>query len=540
MMGPQAALADSAGMVAVRIALAAVGLVLIAAAPAPAAPGRTRLVAVTAPPPEHRADPRLKTYVFRFGPHRIAPYQVVKGTDVVAPPPMRGAVVAMDARLVTRAGREVPQWQVMLHHIVFTDGGPDGRRGDAACPHRPVFERFFGTSEELRPLTLPRGYGYAVGPRDRWRSSWMVMNHQATDRSVLIEYRVTVDRDPDVVPVTPLWLSVLSCPHSPDPQYSVPGGRPPGSTHRRSRTWRLPVGGRIVALGGHLHGGARHLMVSQPACRGRTIFTAPPVYGAADDPLYAIAPLLHEPDPKSISWSQSRTGWSAPRGTRLRVTAAYDAERPHMRVMGIAHVYVARGRAPGPVCGPPPADVETLGAAFVGRTEPPTVRLSLAALGRNGRARPIDRPPGPVRRARGDATVTVDGFAFRAPNLSIRRGRRVTWRFPGTVPHDATLAAGPVGFASPTTARGARWSRRFDTPGEYRVYCSFHPVYMSQYIRVRGARSQGLSVRRRRKPLATVAIAATTAGPPPTTPSTASTISATVRMARPLVASTSL
>ena len=46
----------------------------------------------------------------------------------------------------------------------------------------PVFQRFFGTSEELRPLTLPRGYGYPITARDRWRASWMVMNHQPITR----------------------------------------------------------------------------------------------------------------------------------------------------------------------------------------------------------------------------------------------------------------------------------------------------------------------------------------------------------------------
>ena len=467
------------------LAIAAVAALLLAAAPAGAKVSRARLVTVTAPPASHHADPGLKTYVYRFGPHRIGPYQVAKSTDVVSPPPVKGAIVAMDTRLVTRRGAEVPQYQVMLHHIVFTDGGPHGRRYDNACPDRPVFERFFGTSEELRPLTLPRGYGYRIGPRDQWRASWMVMNHQARDRDALIEYRVTVDRHPSVRPVEPLWLSALSCAHNRDPQWSVRGGAPPGSTAVRSRTWRLPVGGRIVAMGGHLHGGARALTLSEPACRGREIFRAQPTYANADDPLYAITPLLHEPDPKSISWSQSPTGWNVRKGMRLRVTAAYDGERPHMRVMGIAHVYVARGAPGGTVCAPPPADVETLGPPFAGRSEPPAVDLTLATLGRDGRARPLDRPPGRLRRLAGDARVTVDHFAFSAPNLSIARGRRITWRFAGSMRHDATLASGPVGFASPTTYRGATWSRRFDTPGEYRIYCSFHPVYMSQYVRVR-------------------------------------------------------
>lgn len=475
-------------MTAARLALATVAALLGAVAPASAAErerSAARLVAVTAPPAEHLADPGLKTYVFRFGPHKIGPYQVAKGTDTVSPPPVDGAIVGMDTRLITRKGAEVPQSQVMLHHIVYTDGGPNGGRRDTACPQRPVFQRFFGTSEELRPLTLPRGFGYRITARDRWRTSWMVMNHKSTNRKALLEYRVTVDPSPAIAPVEPLWLSVLPCRDSPDPQYSVPGGGAPGSTHYRSRDWKLPVEGRIVAMGGHMHGGARNLTVSEPRCGGRKLYTAQPTYATPDDPLYAVRPLLHEPDPKHISWSQSATGWNAPRGTRLRVTAAYDAERPHMRVMGIAHVYVARVPAAAEPCAAPPADAQSLDAPFAGRTEPPAVDLTLATLGRNGVARPIERPAGRMVRRKGDTRVRVNRFEFSKPNLSIRRGSRITWRFGGRTPHDATLARGPEGFASPSAAYGDGWARRFDTPGEYRIYCSLHPVYMSQYVRVR-------------------------------------------------------
>ena len=59
------------------------------------------------------------------------------------------------------------------------------------------------------------------------------------------------------------------------------------------------------------------------------------------------------------------------------------------------------------------------------------------------------------------------------------------WRCGGATRHDATLASGPAGFSSPASSHGERWSRRFDTPGDYRIYCSLHPVYMSQFVRVR-------------------------------------------------------
>jgi len=42
----------------------------------------------------------------------------------------------------------------MLHHLVLANAGSDGRLPDAACPERRTAQRFFGTSEELRPLTL--------------------------------------------------------------------------------------------------------------------------------------------------------------------------------------------------------------------------------------------------------------------------------------------------------------------------------------------------------------------------------------------------
>ena len=232
-------------MPAARLVLVALAALLIAAVPAAAsAPSSARLVAVTTPPPEHLADPGLKTYVYRFGPHRIGPYQVATATDTVSPPPVDGAIVAMDTRLVTPAGVEVPQSEVMLHHIVYTDGGPDGRRRDGACPQRPVFQRFFGTSEELRPLTLPRGYGYRITARDRWRTSWMVMNHQSPNRDALLEYRVTVDPRPAIAPVMPFWLSVLPCRRSPDPSTPSRGAaRPARRTSSRAPGSSPPAAG---------------------------------------------------------------------------------------------------------------------------------------------------------------------------------------------------------------------------------------------------------------------------------------------------------
>jgi plastocyanin len=436
----------------------------------------------TPPPPEHRADPSLTTYVFRVGPFSIGGYQTLRRTDVVAPPPVAGSIVGMDVRIVDLAGAEVPQAELMLHHDVFTNGGPDNSRTDGACPLRAVRERFYGSSEELRPLTLPRGYGYPTTPADQWRMIWMAMNHRPERREAYVEYRVTVDPAPGLTPVKPYWLSVVPCVS--DPQYTVPGGRAPGSVHRRSLTFTMPESGRIVAIGGHLHGGSNALVTSQPACGNRTLAVSDPTYAAPEDPVYAVRPLLHEPDPKRISWNQWSGGWAIAKGDRLKVTALYDASRPHMRVMGIAHVYVARDPGVQPGCAAPPTAGEWLGPDFSGREDPPGVLLTLARWRGYGTAAPIERPAGRFVRRRGDATVRVDDFSFEPGLLSVPRGATVRWRFRDDRIHDATMVRGPRGFAT-ATVRHRTESQRFRVPGEYRLYCSIHPVAMSQVIRVR-------------------------------------------------------
>src|SRR4051812_10688552 len=142
----------------------------------------------TPPPPEHHADRSLTTYVQRSGPYKITAYQTFIKSVEVQPPPVAGAIVGMDVHLVDPSGAVIPQYLTMLHHVVFTNGGPGDRKRDPQCPNKSTRERFFGTSEELRPLTLPPGYGYPTAPDDVWHSSLMVMNHTADEREFFLEY----------------------------------------------------------------------------------------------------------------------------------------------------------------------------------------------------------------------------------------------------------------------------------------------------------------------------------------------------------------
>src|SRR3954465_2715591 len=80
-----------------------------------------RAATVTPPPPEHLADPSLTTYVELSKTFEIGAYSTLIKTIDVKPPPVAGAIVGMDVRLVDDQGNVIPQWITMLHHVVFTN-----------------------------------------------------------------------------------------------------------------------------------------------------------------------------------------------------------------------------------------------------------------------------------------------------------------------------------------------------------------------------------------------------------------------------------
>src|SRR3954464_15702558 len=132
---------------ALAAAVLAVGVLVVPGGSPDSASAQLPPQEVTSPPPEHYADPSLKTYVFRVGPFSIGGYQTFRDNDIVQPPPVAGSIVGMDVRVVDTSGVEIPQSKLMLHHNVFTNGGPDNTRKDGACPTNAVKERFYGSSE---------------------------------------------------------------------------------------------------------------------------------------------------------------------------------------------------------------------------------------------------------------------------------------------------------------------------------------------------------------------------------------------------------
>jgi hypothetical protein len=437
----------------------------------------TLVAALGLAPPAHSAIERV---VVRQGPLSLNPYEVrftSRDTRAVKAPGLDGYLVRMHARVVDRRGDPIPVQRAMLHHIVYKNRS----RRDPVCRGR---ESFYGTGEENQSLILPPGYGYRVRRRDRWSTGWMLMNHRSVSERAYIEYTAWIETSRRLRPVVPYWIRATGCRGARDPIFNVPGGGPPGSLFRQSALWRVPRSGVLVAGGSHLHGGAYGLALTEPACSGRRLMASQARYGLPDHPYYQVRPVLHEPGPIATSWLTSASGIPVRRGERLRATAVYDGERPHTRVMGIWHVYLAPGPVPRRGCARLPRDLVSTLPAVPGRHVPPVATVPLTALDVTGQAVPIDRPVGPILPGGERTGVIVGNRTYGIRNLSIRTGSTVDWRFTGVGFHDVTLANGPVGFASRWRLRGQSYTRRFDVPGAYRIYCSLHPVEMTQAIDV--------------------------------------------------------
>ena len=313
---------------------------------------------------------------------------------------MNGYLTAMYARIVDAAGQPVPQERVMLHHVFFVNHGRfrgDRRAGD--CRSRNG-ETFYGTGEEDQAIELPAGYGYQLRKRDRWRVGWMFMNHRHVRERVYLQYTITVTDEPRT-PVTPYWISV-SCAEG--KIYSIPGD---GTVHELSRTWTVPRGGRIVAGAAHAHGGALNIDVADERCGGRRLLVSEARYGLAEDPIYNLSPVLHEPAPRSMSVATSVAGWAVSRGDRLKVTSRYANDSPHSAVMGIMHLYIAHGPGRPEPCPALPSDVQEQRLAYLGAPgrDAAPARAARAVGARAGRhrapgRRPHRPPRGPPRRRR--------------------------------------------------------------------------------------------------------------------------------------------
>jgi amicyanin len=75
--------------------------------------------------------------------------------------------------------------------------------------------------------------------------------------------------------------------------------------------------------------------------------------------------------------------------------------------------------------------------------------------------------------------VSVKGFRYAAPTLTIKAGTTVTWTNLDEEPH--TVASDGGAFRSGALDTNERFSFRFTAPGTYPYHCTLHP-YMTGSI----------------------------------------------------------
>lgn len=435
------------------------------------------------------ASAATKTASFNVGPVKVGGYQVKYDFMGAPHPPGTGYITHMDVDVVDGPGpdaKHVPIRRLMLHHIVFVNlTKRDGTCGNFtnfdSVSKLPGAERFYARGEEGAQLQLPRGYGYKFAPGRPWGLTYMFMNHRRTLDKAWIRYRLTYETTPQTE-VKPYWLDVRNC--LADPVFNVPGGGKRGSTYRRSTTWTAPEAGRLVAGGGHVHGGAKNLTLTRKDCGGSRIYRSRPLWGNPSHPFYHVRPILHEPGPIATSGFNTQTGIPVAKGERLRLDANYDNALVHTRVMGIMIAYMAPDSSVRSGCGPLPSDLVDYRPNLPGRTKTPRFKVPIVGI-RNGVARSISAPRGRrVRLGRG-GTITVGDLFFRHRNVSVRRGSTLRWLFRGNEIHNVTVANGPRGFASTNLVGGHTYTKKLRTPGTYRLFCAIHPVSMTGTIKVR-------------------------------------------------------
>jgi hypothetical protein len=435
------------------------------------------------------------TISLKAGPYRLAGFETIRPKEYVRTPPVDGFITRMHARLVDTNGRPVSIRHVMLHHVVFLNRGRFAGDRKPKCGAR-FGEPFYGTGEENQALDLPAGYGYRTRPEDLWKMQTMLMSHTPSAKRVWVKYTMTVTKR-RLAAVTPYWVRTTNCRN--EPSWSVPGGRPPGSVDLKTHLWRVPADGLLVAGGAHLHGGAYDMTLRQPSCRGRRLIGSNPSYGLPEDVMYNVQPILHEPGPMNTAWFSSRQGVAVHAGDRLRVTAAYDATRPHMGVMGVYHVYIAEGRgaarraSASARCGPLPEDRQEIETDAPHRDVPPPVTIPLTQLV-GDTPTTLEHPRGRLRwfaNPLARPVIEVDDMRFETVNLSVVSGTTITWRFDDVVAHKVQLANGPRAMGSPTLSGGGRYERTFTVPGVYQMFCYLHPMTMHQELTVRPGDAAG-------------------------------------------------
>jgi plastocyanin len=438
------------------------------------------LLALAAP-----AEAKTRTLTLRYGPVQMGGYNVEFPKAQVKAPKLDGYVTYMTASLVDKKGRPITIRDVMLHHLVFHRAGARPELGPCTSKNG---EAIYGTGEELEDLRLPGGYGYRVHKKDKWRITAMLMSHSEKSFDAYIQYKVKVVTGRRMKSVQPFWIRASGC--GPQVSYPIWGDGGPGSVDTESYDFKVPFDGRIVASGGHLHGGAKDMWFTQPRCDDRRIFDNAPRYGMPDHLYYRARPILHEPGPADTRYFMSRRGITVRKGEILRIHATYENSTPHSRVMAISHVYIANDKAlpkaSAAACEPLPKDAVHLVKPGEFRTEPPLVSVPLNRISGKGRTEAFTLDPADAKPFKSGSTVNLKDNKFTPSHIEVPVGASVKWRFADPFDHNVLFASGPRLVGSPTLKDGATYTTTFTVPGRYELFCYLHPMTMHETVEVKG------------------------------------------------------
>jgi plastocyanin len=434
------------------------------------------LLALAAP-----AHAETRTITLKYGPVHMGSYNVEFPKAPVDAPKLNGYVTHMTASLVDKHGKAITIRDVMLHHLVFHRHGPRPDLGP--CTSRSG-EAIYGTGEENEDLRFPGGYGYKVREADKWRITAMLMSHSERSIDAYIQYKVTVVTGRPMKNVEPFWVRANGC--GAQVSYAVLGDGGPGSTYSRYYDWKVPFDGRIVASGGHLHGGAQDMWMSEPACGNRRILDNTPHFGTPDHIYYKARPILHEPGPFDTRYFMSREGIPVHKGEIIRLNANYDNSAPHPRVMAISHVYVTPDRSIPKGCAPLPDDAIEVTKPGPFRAEPPAVSVPLNRITPGGKTESFTLDPADAKPVKSGSTVALQDNKFSPRHISLPVGGSVKWLFADAIPHNVLFASGPRLVGSPTLNDGKTYTTTFTKAGHYELFCYLHPMTMHEVVEVTG------------------------------------------------------
>lgn len=284
-----------------------------------------------------RFEPTGEANVVRYGPFTVPPASsndlrhgnVVLSNTVLTrlPPPCTDCyLTALDFDLVYDDGSTANfDTGVMLHHhVMFNSAEDDATCGRSEGLTGPGGQRIFATGNERTGIVFPAGFGYHVAPESWWTGVFDIMNHVDQPQTVWVELRVhqVTDPDPEMRPLTPIWLDVDNCS---DSEYEVPAGR-----SETRWQWRSDLTGRIVAAGGHVHDAGLSITLANDTTGAQVCRS---VAGYGTDPAY----LGHIESMSVCEWDRIGTVRA---GEELSITTVYDSAEPQDDVMGIMMAFI--------------------------------------------------------------------------------------------------------------------------------------------------------------------------------------------------------